>query len=420
MLAAAAAVSGCVRGSEEFEDGQLSFFVVLSNGIYAVDSFGAQTKFDFIRDAQVENAPFLDAFADKTFLHFLTLSAAELPSLTQIRMEGEELWLYSLLAPTRKGILKARLGWAGRRLYLLTDTGEGGVRIEHVIWPAVGDSNAFPTEGEWLLTPALDNLGPGLEDPVSFDLKTGGNQAYVLYESGKVVTYNLYIKEPAGLVAEFPAGARDIHVMMDGAIFVCGDKGLFAWVPGAEPFQITDLGPISLCRVEDQTTDRILVGLQTGELYEVWREKEATKFFLQVQEPARALIPLGETWVKPTQPLPGWINTTGVYLTGISNSYELHVLHPDALFADVSLTLTSSPDHGAYFTFQGFYYGEWIDCYGQRTCSFPPTQEQDWIPVYFYGGTAPAQVTVTLEALADNGQSSRWDIIFDVQAPPPG
>jgi hypothetical protein len=374
---------------DESEILPVAFFEVAGGNIYAVDGVGTRASLPYSRDATQPEIYYLETFLNlgRTGLTNLGRDA----TITRIDFSsGLELNLYQLKVPGGRGIIKARQGWAGQYFYVLTDTADRGVMLDRFDMLSYGDTVALGP---------FNDQGPGLENPVSFDLASGGHQVYVLYDSGKMVAHNLFDDGgPEGLVADFGAGAADLHVMPDNRVFAGTRDGLFLFSPGGAPELVTDPGALTLVRVRDLSVADVFMVTDDQKAFRDILALKRDYFYLQSPEPVTDIVPVDYSWVKNTRPLIQPSVSSPPYFTLAPNPYFLFFTDPEGDSATVTAVMESDTVSGAYFA--GTLNNDTVITFGD----VPPG---NGLNASFYGGDTPGRLTIRIEAVSADGQVSR-------------
>jgi hypothetical protein len=276
--------------------------------------------------------------------------------------------------------------------------------------------------GDTVIAGPFDNLGPGLENPVSFDLANGGSQIYLLYASGKLVAHSLYTyQEPEGQVADFGPIARDAQVLPDGVIYAGADEGIFRMEPGQAPQLLTDPGPVKLLRVKSPDVRDVFAVTTDDKVCRYIEHLDLNFPYLANPGDVTGLTSLDDPWIKNTKPLINDPIGAPVYYTLAYNVYYLYFSDPEGDLADVTAVIYSNTVQGAFFT-QTLSGGTAFPPSGDTVITFPDSGPEDGHTASFWGGNNAGQMTIHVEADSADGQVSVRDFRINIEDnpfPPP-
>ena len=408
--------TACEEGTDQSESMPMRYWMTSGENVFSVDGFGTVNELDFtsvvlnantlgVSETIKRKEIFFDFSLDS--LYFLTednaltriFSAVSGNTLaeTLVYQFGDTVSMGSTVVGgfTKNGIYDARYGYAGQRIYLLGETNGRGIVLDEL--------NLIGLDYNQIAGP-LQDLGPGLEKPAAFDIAVGGNQVWVLYESGKLVAINLFdTQDEEGEIADFGPGAKDIHILKNGAVFVVNSIGLYKFVPGLAggvPELIADVGPLKICRADNQDAKEVWVVSVSDEVYRINVQTGLVTMNVNSPFSVSSILPKGQYWVKNTKPIiekPYFISggvgsDTG--LTLIENlDYNTFYTDIDGEQANIKATFVEAPP-GVVFTQTGDTVASF---------DFPPGINT---PLSFCGGYGPGQAKVKIEAVSDDGQIS--------------
>ncbi|HUT54943.1 MAG TPA: hypothetical protein VM658_16250 [bacterium] len=403
IIAAALAVlmlgaGSCVPGTDQSEDKPIDFLETSGGGIYLVDGYGTRSPLPYTYTGDTLGHPYyIDGLLMLNNLGLFELSRdGRIIAIDFTSRMGKT--LHQLQVPGGRGIIKARLGWAGNRLYVLTDTDQRGVMLE--------EFDVFG--GDTVIAGPFDDLGAGLEDPVSFDLANGGSQIYLLYASGRLMAHSLYTyQEPEGLVADFGPGAKDVQALPDGRIYVGGDKGVFRMAPGQAPELLTNPGPVKLVRVKRPDAEDVFAATTDESVYRYLPRLDLNYLYLTNPDQVTGLTSVDDPWVQNTKPLIEDPWSVPPYYTFFTNPYFLYFQDPEGNLADVTAVIYSDTVQGAFFV------GTLSD---DTVITFPGVPAGNGLNAKFFGGYTPGQMTIHIEAASADGQLSVRDLRLTVES----
>jgi len=389
LLLAPLAFQACVEAPDEDETLPDTVIIVEGETVYAVDQWGSRRALEYLKLPEVEKGDYICTAISRGLQSLITVTAKQYVTRIDFSLKAEQP-LLRLDMPDLKEIRQARLGWAGQRLYILLEKGITG-------WLVV---EADTLAGNMrFMTPPLNDLGPGLENPVSFDLAAGGHQAWVLYESGKVAAFNMYMDDLAeGVVAEFPPGASDLKVTEEGELYAAGTFGIVKTSGAGVMESIIDLPALKLMEIRDPdkhfiwALDRmdalLLVHVSSGEAFTVLKNPET----------ATDLTSIDYHWIKNTRPVladaaiqppPYYALTTVAYL--------IELLDPDGDLADVTAVLEPDAASQDMFFIQS----------GNTAIQFNGQGNHATLNMSFFAGDEPGGATIRMEALSADGRVTR-------------
>jgi hypothetical protein len=429
LLAIFILLSSCEKGSDQSESMPMRYWMTSGGEIFSVDGFGTANALDFnsmVLDADtsgmmleeiVRKEMFLDTSLEVMYLltadnKITRINLIPGSTLNEILVYqfGDTVSMGSTVVSNfvDNGILDARFGYSGQRLYVLGETSGRGVVLDEL--------DFFGFFQKQIAGP-LQDLGPGMDKPAAFDIAVGGTQAWVLYESGKLMAFNLFdVQEQEGEIAEFGPGAKDVQILKNNTVFVAGANGLYRFFPSitnALPQLITDVGPLKICRADSQRAKEVWAISTSDEIYLIQAETGLVSMNVQPPFPVSSVLPKNQYWVKNTKPFieePYFIvgiqrGNTGFTLIDNPN-YNTYYTDIEGETAKITATFVDAPA-GVVFTDSG----DTVVSY-----DFPPGINT---PLSFCGGYTPGQVDIRIEAESENGLVSTLFTSFDLVDPNP-
>ena len=389
-------VVGCVEGSDEHEAGVIDMIVLAGNRFFSIDRFGTQSAITFKAfTADIEDADppvYIDFCLLRGGGNFHAITSDFTITLVDPELGGE-VNLFRTVIPGGEGLYESRLGYAGRRIYLLSDTEFYGKALSYV---------DFVDFSEDVVIERMEDMGPGYERPVSFDLTGGGHQAWVLFESGKLHAFNLYYEdEPEREVVDLGPGFSDVNIGLSGKVYVAGGPGLFRLSPGGALTAMGDVTDIAAFRLGDTSETGVYLANSSNQIKGVLIENGFSKDFSTMAEEVLAIESFSEPWVKNTKPIIEEPVTAASYPTGVVVPYFIFFDDPDGEKADITVTIETDPGQGAYFVESG-----------NAVVTISEAVAGNGNNATFYSGDTAGTIDIAIEALSTDGQlSTRRDSI---------